>query len=158
MTSMAKELDLQTKICKSAKTDGGYGRKISHKFAIGIPDLLLALPPFAPCLCEVKDLGEVVDKFNQLIGVTEKQTEEMKRFSAPYEDTMTVYTPNKRASLLMVGVKHRGEHRLVALPRDAQRLDHTYESRGGWVTRSLGGYYQIAPLLEWAGIIQVKPL
>ena len=155
---MAKELDLQSKIWRSAKTDGGYGRKISHKFAVGIPDLLLALPPFAPCLCEVKDMSEVVDDFDRLIGITEKQTEELKRFSEPYENTMTVYTPNKRTAFILVGIKHRGQHRLVALPREATRLDHTYESRGGWVARSLGGYYNLKPLFEWAGIVNVKAM
>lgn len=155
---MAKELDLQTKILRSAKHDGGYGRKISHKFAIGIPDLLLALPPFAPCLGEVKDLGEVVDKFDVQIKITEKQTEELKRFSEPYEKSMTVYTPNKKSSLILVGIKHRGRHRLVALSHGATRLSHEYEARGGWVDREIGGYYNLAPLLEWAGIIKVKAM
>jgi hypothetical protein len=156
---MAKELDLQAKIIKSVKQDGGYGRKISHKFAIGIPDLLLALPSFVPCMSEVKDLGVVVDNFDRQIGVTDKQLLEMKRFSEPYENSMTIYTPSKRAALILVGIVHRGEHRLVALPRDAERLDAGYEADPQrWRKRQTGGYYEIKPLLEWAGIAHVRPM
>lgn len=158
-TTLAKELDLQTKIWKSAKQDGGYGRKISHKFAIGIPDLLLALPPFAPCLAEIKDMGEVVNKFDKQFDITEKQSEELKRFSEPYEKSMTIYTPNKQSSIVLVGVKHRKDFRLVACHRADIRLNHTYEEDPQrWVSRGVGGYYNLAPLLEWAGIIKVKAM
>ena len=156
---MSKELDVQAKIIKSVRKDGGYGRKLSNRFVIGIPDLLIGLAPFAPCLAECKDLGEVVDKFNLKVDVTEKQGHELKLFDDVYFEKMTIYTPNKHASLVLVAIKHRGSHRLVALSHGERRLDHTYEGTPErWVERGVGGYYNIRPLLTWAGIINVKPM
>lgn len=154
---MAKELDLQTKIIHSARKQGGYGRKMSNRFSIGIPDLLLGIFPFAPSLVEVKDLEIVVDKFDRKLDVTPKQALEMERLSKAYEDNVTPYTPNRATACVLVGVVHRGEHRLVALSRGAQRLDHTYEaSPGTWVRRMPGGFYDVMKLLDGIGIARVS--
>lgn len=148
---MAKELDAQTKVCKSVKRDGGYARKISHKFVIGIPDLLVALPSFAPCVVEMKDLGRCVDKFDRKLGVTAKQALEMQRISEPYEKY-----DNLKTACVMVAIFHRGEHRLVVVPRDVDQLDHSYEcDRQRWTSRQPGGYYDLQPLLNWAGIARI---
>lgn len=153
---MAKELDLQSKIKASARKDGGYGQKMSNRFSIGIPDLLIGLPPFVPCYAEVKDFGTVAEQFNRQVDTTPKQRLEMARFSNPYQAAITPYTPNRHASLVLVGIIHRGRHRLVALSHGAERLDHTYEaSTGTWVERGVGGYYALAGLLEAVGIARV---
>jgi len=39
------ELKLQTQILEWVKEEGGYGRKMSHRFLVGIPDLLIRLMP-----------------------------------------------------------------------------------------------------------------
>lgn len=155
---MARELDLQTKICQSAKRDGGYGKKISHKFAVGIPDLLVALPPFAPCLIEVKDMGAIATaKFDRLIGITPKQQLELSRFSEPYEKAQSEYTPDRRTGMVLVGLVHQGEHRLVALRRDEDRLSDGYQADPArWTKRQVGGYYDLGPLLEWTGIVKMR--
>lgn len=153
---MSKELDVQTKVCKSARQDGGYGRKISHKFVIGIPDLLVCLPPFAPCVIEMKDLGKVVDRFDRQLAVTPKQALEMERISKPYEPEVNGVIPMHTA-MVLVAIVHRGEHRLVACHRSNDRLDFGYEADPRrWVRREVGGYYNLRPLLEWAKIAKVQ--
>lgn len=141
------ELGVQTKIIKSVRRDGGYARKASNRFAIGVPDLTVALPPFAPCLIEVKDFGKVADTFNRQIDVTDKQAYELEIFSKPYEDAGL-----GRVGFLAVSLVHRGEHRLVLMPREAERLSDAYEATPGmWVKRQVGGYYEIGGMLLFWG-------
>jgi len=138
------ELAVQTNIIKSVRRDGGYGRKMSNRFAIGVPDLLIALPTFAPCVIEVKDFGKVADSFDRQIEVTEKQAEEMKLFSKPYEDAGL-----GRTAFVAVRLIHRGEDRLVVLPRLAERLSSAYEDDPQtWRKRLTGLHYEIAPMLR----------
>lgn len=138
------ELGVQTKIIKSVRQDGGYGRKMSNRFAIGVPDLLVALPPFAPCVIEVKDFGVVNDRFDRKIEVTDKQAWEMEIFSKPYEDRSL-----GRVAFVAVSLVHRGQHRLVILPWNAKRLSDMYEQdERMWTARRTGGYYEIAPMLD----------
>lgn len=161
---MARELDVQTKLIKSARRDGGYGRKLSHKFSIGIPDLLIGLPPFIPALAEVKDIGVVVDKFDKKLEVTEKQSLELHNFDAPYHNSQTRYTPSRHSALVLVALVHRGKHRLVACTMQGRekydepwRLDHTYEATPErWVEREAAGYYPMRRMFEWAGIALVR--
>jgi len=138
------ELAVQTNIIKSVRRDGGYGRKMSNRFAIGVPDLLVALPQFAPCVIEVKDFGKVADTFDRQIETTDKQREEMKLFSQPYEDGGL-----GRTAFVAVRVVHRGEDRLVVLPRLAERLSSAYEDDPQtWRKRQVGLYYEIPPMLR----------
>ena len=163
---MARELDVQTKIIKSARREGGYGRKMSHKFAIGIPDLLIGLPPFIPALAEVKDIGVVVDNFARKIGVTDKQSLELHMFNDPYNDHQTRYTPSRHSALVLVALQHRGKHRLVAIGMQGRgkydepwRLDHTYEGEDGrWAEREPGGHYPLRRMFEWAGIALTRAM
>lgn len=138
------ELREQTNIVKSVRKDGGYGRKASNRFAIGVPDLTIALPPFAPCVIEVKDFGAVNDSFDRKIDVTDKQAYEMELFSKPYEDQSL-----GRVAFIAVHLVHRGEHRLVLLPRQASRLSSAYEDDPRmWAKRQVGGYYDMAPMFD----------
>ena len=138
------ELREQTNIIKSVRQDGGYGRKMSNRFAIGVPDLLIALPDFAPCYMEVKDLGEVNDTFDRQVAVTDKQAYEMKLFSEPFEQQSL-----GRVAFVAVHIVHRGEHRLVLGPRQMQRLSSAYEADTyTWTKRQVGGYYNLKPMLQ----------
>lgn len=158
MAKNQRELEEQTNIIKSLRAEGGYGRKISHRFAIGIPDLMTGLPPFVPALCEVKDLGAVVDKFDREIGITDKQALELKRFSEPYELHQTRYTPNRRAGFILVHIVHRKRHRLVALRREETRLTYAYEETPNcWSPRGLNGIYPCLTVLwDHIGIAKVR--
>ena len=151
---MAKELLVQRQIIVSAKAQGGYGRKLATQFMVGMPDVLLGLPPFGLSLWEVKDFSAVADKFDkQLSGspttpVTPKQSHELRLISQPYEDWKSI-----RTSGLMVAIQHKGEHRLVALPRHTERLTHLYEEEPRcWQKRQKGGVYSLRPLMEFVGI------
>lgn len=151
---MAKELALQTNIIKSVRSDGGYGRKMSNRFLIGIPDLLIALPPFAPILAEVKDLGPVVANFNRQLAVTPKQAHEMDLFSKPYQDTMML--DRAASSFVLVGFQVGKNHYLAVLPHDAERLDHTcLERTSTFSLRGRSGYYDLGKLLTSAQALRV---
>ena len=120
---MARELAEQTNLIKSVRLAGGYARKMSNRYSIGIPDLLIGLPPFVPFLAEMKDLGTVVDDFDRQLNVTPKQNHEMGLLSGPYE--RAAYGA---AALVLVHIVHRREHRLVALSRSHSRLAAGYEA------------------------------
>lgn len=141
---MAKqELSLQTHIRKSVEADGGYARKLSHKFSVGIPDLFVALPPFAPGIIEVKDLSDVADKFDKLINITPMQTHHLLEAQKGYWGHYGV-----RVSGILVRIIHRAEHRLVALPPGTERLSYQYQDDPAcWTKREKGGYYAIKGLL-----------
>ena len=51
---MAGELLLQRNLIKATETLGGYGLKLSNRFLIGIPDLLLHVPGYSTSLIECK--------------------------------------------------------------------------------------------------------
>lgn len=55
MSGAALELPFQSKLIQAVKEEGGWGRKLSNRFIIGMPDLLLKLPCYvSPFLVEVK--------------------------------------------------------------------------------------------------------
>lgn len=152
---MASELDLQQEIIRSCRIDKGYGRKMSHKFSVGIPDLMLCLPNVVPCLVEVKYLGAVANEFRRTIGITPKQAHELKLF-----DEVNLHTGRHQAFIL-VGVIHHGERRLVCLPKDATHLSGSYEQEPtAFRKRTLValpdgqkvGYYDIRMLMRHAQI------
>ncbi len=85
-----KELAYQRWVVNSArrsKVDRGYAIKLSHQTAVGIPDLLVSLPGFAPCLIECKWLGRVIPTFSRKISLTGKQRLELSRFNHANQDT-----------------------------------------------------------------------
>lgn len=157
---MAKELALQTDIKNSAKRDGGYGLKLSNRFTVGVPDLLLMIPPvFAPVVVEVKDLGPVTANFNRQLDVTPLQAETMRRMSSPYEDTQTRYTPSRRSAFLLVGFSMDRDHYLVVLPRDTERLSYLCLAEpASYTKRGKGGYYALQPLFKHVGALEIKLL
>lgn len=119
-----KETDIQAQIRQSVKFDGGYCHKLTNQFTVGIPDLLIALPPFAPCVIEVKsfkDCGHV--GFNRQIDVTPKQRHELRTITE-------VYKPDAQPidillvpvfSGIFVHVIFENKHWMTGLPYHAER-------------------------------------
>lgn len=145
---MSNETDLQLKIKNSVIKDGGYSKKLTNRFTIGIPDLLICLYPFVPCIIEVKDWGEVETVgFKRQIGVTPKQRYELNEMSNPY-----VSQGLPPVTGIFVGFSHLGQHVLVGVPRDTTHISEAYRTQRAWVMRGLEGYYPIKPLLGGMGI------
>lgn len=115
------EVDHQTNIKKSVILQGGYSFKLSNRFTIGIPDLLVMLPPFVPCLAEVKDLGECVPDFDRKLDVSPKQNLELVKMNAAY-----VYKDPKftmmRVGFLLIIAKWQLMNIIVPLPQGTERL------------------------------------
>lgn len=85
-----RELGYQRWVVNSArksKVNPGYALKISHQTAVGIPDLLVSLPGYVPCLLECKWLGRVSGGFSRKIKLTDKQRLELDRFNKANRDT-----------------------------------------------------------------------
>jgi hypothetical protein len=84
-----KELKLQSNILKWIAEEGGYGRKMSHRFMVGMPDLLLRIMPARSArgvllVAEVKihtrDAALGHNERPVLTGVTPKQHDELSKF------------------------------------------------------------------------------
>lgn len=150
---MSDELTVQTRIIKGTRAQGGFGIKLSNRFSVGIPDLLLALPPFAPCLVEVKDLGECVENFDRKLEVTPKQGLTLDQFSDPYNSLSFPVHAGLDLSFVFVAIRWCGVHQLVGLPKNARRLTSGLALVSPRVTRLPGvagsdPTYDIRPLLE----------
>lgn len=148
------ELSVQADLVKSVRKDGGWARKLSHQFMIGLPDLLVGMYPFAPFLAEVKDLGQVSENFRRKIDVSEKQRYELQQFNESYRvglDQDTLGNAGERyASVLLVGWA-RGRTRWVAmLPWDTIHID---SGQVHAVQREVHGYYPLKFLAEQFGAI-----
>ena len=59
-----KEVDLQTKIVDAVEAHKGAATKLSHKFLIGVVDLIIKLPGYPAALMEVK-----LDPYPKRFGV-----------------------------------------------------------------------------------------
>lgn len=49
-----KEINVQTKVVKAVVEHGGFAKKMSHRFLVGVPDLMVKLPDLPVALVEVK--------------------------------------------------------------------------------------------------------
>lgn len=113
------ELKFQTEILKALKECDGFGNKISDRYKVGVPDLLVACGGHL-VLMELKSLGDVGDEFKRKTGVTVIQQETLKRYN------QTAILP---VAAQLVYIRHRGEQRAVVWPADWDTIDHTYEER-----------------------------
>lgn len=141
---MSKELKLQKDIKDSVITDGGYSVKLSNRFTMGIPDLLIVLNPWAPAICEVKDLGVVTDNFDQKLEVTPLQRNTMKQIEEAYGEV-----PLKHSTFVLCGMIWGKQHWLVGLPWYSERVTAAHLQdplRAG--KRQKGGYYDLAPIMK----------
>jgi hypothetical protein len=115
---MPSELDYQKRIIDSVKQIGGHGRKQSHKFSIGVPDLLLRVPGFVPIEAEIKLELDVTDGFNRDSGLTERQRQELNRANEAVPGT----------GYMLLVLKWKNEPKvtyLYCVPIDRKRLLHT---------------------------------
>lgn len=142
---MSDEIKIQREMKQSVKAIGGHAEKLTNRFTIGIPDLGVWLCPFAPCVLEVKDLGVVVDNFDRKLDVSPKQADVLRRIQ-------TGYGPEARVAGVVAHIVHRGRHRLVGLPYDADRITALYPE---WVERQTGGRWDMALLLQQMKIARV---
>lgn len=136
-----KELPFQTEILRSAKKTGGYGHKISDRFKVGVPDLLVAMPNSGLVLLECKALGVVTDEFDKKTGVTAIQQETLNKYNA------TQLVPLGAQLIYMV---HRGVQRAIVWPAHLDSVSWKYEEdRRIWVERQRGfPNWNVAKIVE----------
>lgn len=150
-----KEVDHQTNIKKSVILQGGYSFKLSNRFTIGIPDLLIMLSPFVPCLAEVKDLKEVVDNFDLQLDVSPKQALELKKIREAYRIDLCA---DECVGFLLIVAKWRGINIIVPLPQGSERLAAHQLQEGQTFWKRIPGVgkmnptYPMGPILNKAGV------
>ena len=125
--SVKDEISFQKEIIDSAKSIGGYGFKLSNRFTVGVPDLLISITMYTPSLLECKHLGAVVDDFDRQTGMTPLQREQMRRWNA---------TQPFAIAAQLVFLKHHGSERAVLIPAHIDRIAHHYERLDQWVARN----------------------
>ena len=101
-----QELDFQTLLIETVKREGGYGRKISHRFIRGIPDLLLRVPGLRGLvLAEVKIIhlpgDKIPFKVDQALTFESQQQLEMGNFQTAV--VIVGVTLKRRLQLVQVG-------------------------------------------------------
>jgi hypothetical protein len=105
-----REVDLQSKILEWVKEEGGYGRKLSNRFLVGIPDLLIRIMPARSArgvllVAEVKlhtrDFVLGPNDAEVKTGVTPKQHQELSRFE---HSVVIVGFKNKKGKLHSVQI------------------------------------------------------
>lgn len=145
------ELVVQRDFAKSVRKGGGWAKKLSHRFIIGVPDLLVGQYPYMPFLAEMKDLGQVPENFRQKLDVTEKQRHELRTFNESYRagvDRDTRGNASERyAAVLLVTWAWDKDRWLGMLPWDATHATPMMPK----VIRGTGGHYPVVPLFELFG-------
>lgn len=123
-----KELAFQSEIVRAVKIMGGYGHKVSDRFKVGVPDLLISAPQQGIVLFECKAMLEPVpDKFDRKTGITPIQQEHLKRIND--------------CQILPVGAQlvylvHKGEQRAIVWPAHLVNITSDYEKDERiWVER-----------------------
>lgn len=151
-----KETDHQTQIKLSVLKQGGYAFKLSNQFTIGIPDLLIMLPPFVPCIAEVKTLGECVEDFDRKLDLSPKQKLEISKMNSVYAAAIPAIQP--RVAFILVHLVWQKQHRLIPLPGGTERLTgHMVAGLGELGKRQRGSdgappWYEMRPLLNHLNI------
>lgn len=157
MTRNKRELDIQREICQSVRREGGWAKKLTNRFTIGIPDLLIARFPSIPFIAEVKDLGQVRDTFSRKLDVTEKQSHELRTFdqaiSDPHADATNHAAAKRYAAVVLVGWAWGRDRWLAMLPPDADHITMGPDRNHPMVHRQAGGYYPIGSLIQLFGKI-----
>ena len=82
MANNPKELNWQRKIVQSVRMQGGYGKKWSSTYAVGVPDLILSLPDIGAFFMEVKLEHSLPVVFDRKIKTTEIQKHELASLGA----------------------------------------------------------------------------
>lgn len=146
---MPVENKYQRDIVLSAIKQGGHARKQSHRFAIGIPDLLIRMPGFTAVEAEVKLVKDVMPGFERSLrdksacAVTPKQLAELNKINAASPDGMVAW--------VFVVVRWRDKQKmpiLVALPPSADSVSADMIRHGPWVPGAKGGFFDIATLFK----------
>ncbi len=146
--AMKREIQLQTHIVKSVRKDGGYARKLSNRFQVGIPDLIISMPSFAPCFAEVKDFGEVKGEFDRDIGLTEKQAHELTKISKSQ-----IYP----IAMVLIGFTQAKKHYLMYLPHTARRVSSSAMKGvlSPIIRRDVGSYYNMRLILQHLDVARI---
>lgn len=122
-----KELDFQKKIIDLIREEGGYGYKLSNRFKVGIPDLLIAAPMRGVVFFECKCLNDVPAQFDKKTGITPIQQEHLNKLNSTQEHPV---------GCQLVFMVHKGEERAVVWPAHWDRINSDYEKDEAlWVGR-----------------------
>lgn len=75
-----KELEAQSLVIDAVRSSGGFAFKMSNRFLIGIPDLLMQLPDFGTSLWEVKIADYPLAGYWARVYPTVKQQQKLREY------------------------------------------------------------------------------
>lgn len=78
-----REVDCQSKVIKAVRDAGGAAHKLSNRFLVGVPDLLIKLPRYSAIIMEVKLEKRIQfsdDRYPITPEVTQLQWEFLKKY------------------------------------------------------------------------------
>lgn len=113
-----REIPLQSRLIEWIKDEGGYGRKLSNRFLVGIPDLLLRLGLGQQQVLVVAEV-KVLDFARKtpataVLPVSPKQRDELRKFEV---------------GIVLAGVNLGNKlHSVYVLPPDAVIFESTWPS------------------------------
>lgn len=113
-----KELDFQKRVIDLIREEGGYGYKLSNRFKVGIPDLLIAAPLKGVVFFECKCLNEVGERFDKKTGITPIQQEHLNKLNS---------TQDHPIGCQLIFLVHKGEERAVVWPAHWGKMTSDYE-------------------------------
>lgn len=113
-----KETDLQSVIIRALKKQGGTGLKLSNRFKVGVPDLLLSHFDHGMYLVEVKQISDPLrETFKRQTGITLIQQRVCEAFNR---------TSRLTVAAQLVRINHVGADRLVLWPAYKETITHEY--------------------------------
>lgn len=150
------ELGEQTHVINSVRAVGGYGRKISHRFAVGIPDLLLVVPGYVPGIWEMKDMGFWNTDTERQVETTLKQRLELKEFSAACMGNLAplgTYVPTYTACGVLITYKEGRERYLTICGHGTESIR---KKQFPTIVRETGPLYRVDRLFNAFGVEKWK--
>ena len=145
------ELQWQTDIIRSCKARcDGTGKKLSHKFSAGVPDLLLAIPGLGNVLAEVKLIRRKPSQrsVSYKVRTTQLQRKTLRDFSSAgglvcvmvvVTDDSPMHWSKKAKPMLIVA-----DSQATSVDVDSPHVSHwSSEIKAFDVGRVLRGFYQV---------------
>lgn len=149
------ETEYQLEIKKSVIAQGGFAFKLSNTYTVGVPDLGIWLPPFAPLVAEVKVIRECGDKFRREIATTPKQDQFMADVSGRYE---ALGFFSVAFVLVVVEWEDSKKRHLIGVPRTETHITHgMITGRPSVSERGVGGAWDMKQIINTLPLGTMRP-
>jgi hypothetical protein len=137
------ELQFQRELIKAAEFNKGFGIKLSNKFLVGVPDLLIQVPGFRTTMIECK-----IKKFKSKLDLSKSFRVDLTKIQAN-----TLYSFRKSGGVsgvaFLIEIKDAGKHPLQYIYASDLALEQFYLVWGvsDFILRPRGSEWPIKEIL-----------